>query len=428
MEKIIDVITEKMVPIAEKLNKIKFLQSLAEAMMSIMSVTMVGAFACLFAFIDIGGWQDFLAEHAYISSFFMNVQSVTITIIAFYTLLALPYIYSEKLDLKNKLSVMILTVAGFLCLTPVELYASIPMEWLGHKGLFSVILVGFLVPRICKLCLDHNVTIKMPAGVPRAIESTFATLIPAFIVCFPLCLLGRFLQTTEFMSFHNVIYTLIQAPLREVGNTLPVLILMEMMSTLAMFCGIHGTSVTTWYTPLQTAVTQENLAAFTAGEPLPNIIIDGFTNTITIGGIGATLALAIVMLIVVKSKRYKEINKIAFIPQIFNISEPYLFGIPIMLNPILFLPYIGGVLFNCFSSYILVSTGIIARFTGVTVAWTVPSFIKCFLTCSVPWQGLALCLFNLAIDCLLWLPFIRILDKQALKEEAEGIEADADAV
>ena len=422
MQKFIDKVTEIMVPISEKVQNNKFLSALSEAMMTLLAVTMVGAFGCLFAFLDIGGYQAFLAQHAWIKDLFKNIQSVTLTIISLYVIVTFSYNYSGKIGLKNPMATAVLSLAAFLCLTPVQPYASIPMEWFGHKGLFSAMIVGWAVPHIVRFFQKNNITIKMPAGVPRAIEASFATLIPALVICVVFMGINRYFQTTSVGSFHNIIYTIIQAPFKNVGGTLPVLIIMEMMSTLAMFMGIHGSSVTTWYTPIQTALTQENLEAYTNNQPLPNIIIDGFTNTITIGGIGATLALVFVVTLVVRSKRYKEVNRVALVPQIFNICEPYLFRLPIMLNPILFIPYIGGVLFNCFSSYILVRLGIIARFTGISVAWTVPSFIKTFLTCSVPWQGLALCLFNLAIDCLMWVPFLKIMDNQALKEEAEAQE------
>lgn len=191
-----------------------------------------------------------------------------------------------------------------------------------------------------------------------------------------------------------------------------------------MFCGIHGSSAVAWMTPIATAAAQENLAAYTAGEPLPNIIAGAFENCILIGGIGATLGACIVMLVFAKSKRYKQVSRIAIVPQIFNIGEPFLFGVPVMLNPLLFIPYMGGVLVNTLIVYFAVSTGLVARFTGVTIPWTLQGILGGLLGCEVPWQGALLQFFVLIIDMVIWYPFIKLIDKQALSDEAKAKELE----
>ncbi len=419
MSSIIEKVTDFVSVLAEKITKFKFLMALAETMQALLGITMIGAFACLFAFIDIPVWTTFLAAHPAVKVFFMTVQFATLSIISLYVLLLCTYQYAEKLEIKEKLLTVPAALATFLLLTPLTLYQNIPTTWFGHAGMFSAMLVSFLVPRTIKLFLDKGITIKMPAGVPRIVEGMFAVLIPSFLLCTVAGVIGQLMLQTEIGSVHNLIYTVIQAPLQKVGLSFPIYLFGQVASTLFMFCGIHGSTATTWLTPLMTAAAQENIAAWTAGLPIPNMIADGgFQNCITIGGIGATLGLGILMAIVPKSRRYKQLGRMALIPQIFNIGEPLLFGIPIMLNPLLFIPYMGGVIINTFTVYISVSLGIVAPFTGLTVAWTLPSPIKAFLGCSVPWQGLALCLVNLAIDMVIWFPFVKMIDKQALEEEA----------
>ncbi|NMC45496.1 MAG: PTS sugar transporter subunit IIC [Chloroflexi bacterium] len=417
MDKFLDKIQKFVVPLSEKISSIKFLRALAETMMVIMPVTVVGSFACLFAFIDFVPWQNFLTANPTVKMIFMNTQSWTLSIIALYVILILPYRYAEHLEIKEKINVVPLAVASFLLLTPTELYTSIPSEWLGHQGMFSAMIIGYIVTRTCKFFLDKKITIKMPAGVPKFVENTFTVLIPGAVVILVSAVVGQLLSKTAIGNFHNIIYTVVQLPLKGVGLSFPSLLLEEILMTLFMFCGIHGTVAGTYMTPILTAANVENLAAFTAGEPLPNIITTGFQHSIQAGGIGATLGLAILLVVFAKSERFKKLGGLAIVPQIFNIGEPLLFGIPIMLNPILFIPYMGGVIVNTFIAYYSVYFGIVGRFTGVDVSWTLPMGLNGFLACSKPIQGMLLQLVLVVVDMLIWYPFVKIIDKQALAEE-----------
>lgn len=420
MEKLMEKISGFVEPLAEWVHKMKFLNALAEAMQVLLPITVIGSFACLFAFIDLGPWQAFLAANPMILTAFMNAQSWTLSSIAFYVVLVLPYLYAKRLEMKEPLSCVPLAIAAFLLLTPTQLYTAIPADWLGHKGMFTAFLVVYLVVRFVKLCEDHNITIKMPAGVPHYIEATFAVLIPAFIIVVGCSLAGQALTATSFGSIHQLIYTFIQTPLSNLGTGFFGLLITELMMTLAMFCGIHGSSVVPFMDALAIAACEQNAAAIAAGLPIPNIYSYGLLNTIQMGGIGATLGLAILLLVLAKSKRYRQLIKVAFVPQIFNIGEPLLFGLPIMLNPLLFIPYIGGVIVNTCVAYGAVAFGLIARFTGVNPSWTVPGILQGILTNSVPWQGALLQVVIILIDMAIWYPFVKIIDRQACKEEAEA--------
>lgn len=420
MEKLMEKISGFVEPLSEWVHRMTFLNALAEAMQLLLPITVIGSFACLFAFVDIGPWQAFLGVNPMILTAFMNAQSWTLSSIAFYVVMVLPYLYAKRLEMKEPLSCVPLAIAAFLLLTPTQLYTAIPTDWLGHKGMFTAFLVVYLVVRFIKLCEDHNITIKMPAGVPHYIEATFAVLIPAFILIFGCSLIGQLLATTSYGSIHQLIYTFIQTPLSNLGTGFIGLLITELMMTLAMFCGIHGSSVVPFMDALAIACCEENAVAIAAGLPIPNIYTFGLLNTIQMGGIGATLGLAILLLIFSKSKRYRQLIKVAFVPQIFNIGEPLLFGLPIMLNPLLFIPYVGGIIVNTCVAYGSVYFGLIARFTGVNPSWTVPGILQGILTNSVPWQGALLNIVIILIDMVIWYPFVKIIDKQACQEEADA--------
>jgi PTS system cellobiose-specific IIC component len=347
----------------------------------------------------------------------MNAQSWTLSIIALYTVIVLPYLYAKRLGMEEPLATIPLNLAAYLLLTPTELYTSIPSTWLGHAGMFSVFIITFLVVRFIKICQDHNVTIKMPQGVPHYIEATFAVLIPAAIIVFACSLIGQLMTNTSYGSIHQMIYTFIQTPLMGIGTSFIGLLVTEIMMTLAMFCGIHGSSVAPYADALQIAANEQNAAALAAGEAIPNIYGTGLLNSIQAGGIGATLGFCIIMVIFAKAKRYKQLSRIAIIPQIFNIGEPLLFGVPIMLNPLLFIPYMGGVIMNTIVSYGAIALGIVSRCNGVNPSWTMPYLLQGLLTFKVPWQGFLLQVVILIMDMAIWYPFFKIIDKQAVAEE-----------
>ena len=174
---------------------------------------------------------------------------------------------------------------------------------------------------------------------------------------------------------------------------------------------------------LQMSANEANAAALAAGEALPNIYGTGLLNSIQMGGIGATLGLAIVLFFFAKSKRYKQLARVAIVPQIFNIGEPLLFGIPIMLNPMLFIPYMGGVIVNTCVAYFAMWSGLVGRPNGVNPSWTMPGVVQGLLGISTPVQGAILQVLIILIDMAIWFPFVKLIDKQALEEENETAEA-----
>ena len=133
---------------------------------------------------------------------FMNTHSWTLAIIALYVVIVLPYRYAAQMDMKEAANTVPITLGTFLLLTPTQLYTAIPTEWLGHRGMFTALLIGFLVPRLLKLFVDKKWTIKMPAGVPKYVTDTFAVLIPAFIILFGASVLARIFEGTSFGSIH----------------------------------------------------------------------------------------------------------------------------------------------------------------------------------------------------------------------------------
>ncbi|MDO4377949.1 MAG: PTS transporter subunit EIIC [Erysipelotrichia bacterium] len=417
MENLVDKIATALTPVANKIANIKFLQALTKTFQAVIPITMIGAFACLFAWIPINVWQEFLAAHTRVLYTFYTIQSLTLSIIALYVLIFLSYLYAKTLEIKNPIIVVPVTVASFLMITPTELFASIPSQWLGYSGMFSAFIVTWVSVRLVKLCLDKRIIIRMPRGVPEFVEAAFAIFIPAAISIALFAVVGILMSGTSYGSLHQFIYTMLQAPLANVTDSYLGLLLSYTVSSLACFCGIHAESVTPHISMFVLTFDAENLAAYSAGLPLPHVFSTAVSSNIYIGGMGATLGLGVLLCLVAKSQRYKKLSRVAIVPQVFNIAEPLLFGLPIMLNPIAFIPYILTIMVNTTIAYWVVASGIFARAVSVSMSWTVPVVIQSALNFAKPWQGVLLNLTIMAIDMLIWYPFVKVLDRKALAEE-----------
>ena len=257
----------------------------------------------------------------------------------------------------------------------------------------------------------------MPKGVPPIVEDSFASLVPSLFVLIIAVILSVLFAKTSFGSFHNLIYTLIQVPLSGFGLSLPSYVIMQITTTLLMFCGIHGNTVFAAFMPLTMAASAENLAALAAGETLPHIITGSFSVFCQPGGIGATFGLAFLLMFRAKSKRLRTLGKLSFIPAIFGINEPMIFGIPILLNPLLFIPYVLNPIICTVLSYVAIATGIVPRLSGTEVNWTMPQFVSGFLAQGP--QAVILQIVLVAITTLIWIPFFRMVDKKIADEEVE---------
>jgi PTS system cellobiose-specific IIC component len=418
MEKFIASLQKGLMPVANKITGNKFMSALGRTFQLLLPVIMIGSFACLGAFLDIPFWQKFVTSTG-LQFILMTIQSLTLSIIALYVVIILPYQYGQLLEL-NPMSSSAISLMAFLLLTPHELYTNIPTQWLGFPGLFGAIIVAWLVPQFIRLLIKKHIYIRMPEGVPSIVEDSFASIVPALFVTLIAVVLSWILSKTPFGNFHNIIYTIIQAPLKGLGLSLPGYLLMQIVSTLLMFCGIHGNVTFALYIPLTMAASAENLAALAAGQPLPNIITGSFSVLCQPGGIGGTLGLAFMLAFVAKSKRLRTLGRISVIPAIFGINEPLIFGIPILLNPLLFIPYVLSPIVCTILSYSVIAVGIVPRLSGTEINWTMPQIISGFL--AQGWKTAVLQVVLIAITSIIWFPFFKIVDKQISAEE--GLSAE----
>lgn len=417
MKKLVEKIQKILGPVSAKLQKLKFLMAISETMQLLLPVIIIGSFGCLLAFLGIPAWQNFLTANPVLKTIFMNMQSWTMSILSVYIVIALPYLYAVKLGLDTPISASILTFASFMLLTMPTPYAAIETTWLGHAGMFSAFIIAWLVTRLIKLMIDKKITIKLPESVPEIISSAFATLIPGAVVIVLSAAIGQGFAATKYGTIHQLLYTVIQTPLQKIGLSYGGLLAFDMVATISMFCGIHGTSTTAWFSPLLQSASAANLEAYAAGTAMPYIVDKGMSDLTKIGGIGSTLAVVLLILLIARSKRLRQVSRVAIVPQLFNINEPVLFGLPIMLNPLCFIPYVLGQFVSTTGIYVAVATGFIGHSNGTQVSWTIPPFISTALTNTTPVRAVLFQLFLLVLIMLIWYPFVKMMDRQYVAEE-----------
>lgn len=305
----------------------------------------------------------------------------------------------------------------------VFLRGGLPLGWVGAKGIFIGIICAISAVHIYSFAERRGWTIKMPDGVPPTVVQSFAALIPAGLVMtvfFAINLIFGFFKTDVF----TIVFKFLQLPLMNLGDTLGAMVIAYIFLHLFWFFGINGGSVVgAVFNPILQTLTAENLEFFKTGVGQGHIINQQFQDLYaTFGGCGSTLSLVIAMLLFCKSKRIKELGTLSLIPGIFGINEPIVFGLPIVLNPLMLIPFMIVPTINIVISYIAMALKLVPITNGINIPWTTPVVISGFLATN--WVGALLQAALLALGVLIYMPFIKIMDKQYLTEEAKGIEDD----
>lgn len=406
--------------INEKLDKLVFLKILTSGLTMILPVIIVGAFSSLFANFPVNAYQQFIADTGIKSILALGGQFST-NIISLIAVMSITYCYVNRMELPAIIP-SIIALLTFLVITPlgtIDETTFISFEWLGSAGFFVAILTAFAVGFIYTKMVKNNLVLKMPDSVPTMVSQSFVSLFPSAVIIF-LAMIVRFVfNLTPFGSIHNVIFTLIQKPVTNLGNSIFALIIITLLSRLLWMIGIHGMLVLmpillTVFMPLDL----QNLEAFNNGVPLPNIVGLAFWILCTsIGGGGATLGLNLLMASRSKSEQYKTLGKLALPSGVFGINEPLIYGVPIVFNALYALPYIFAPIINLIIGYFVIKSGIAPAPSGASIlGMPIPIFFVGLIEGS--WKLGVLQIFFLFLDTLIYYPFFKAADEALFKKEA----------
>lgn len=430
-----------LVPLAEAIGKNKYLVSIRDGFLITTPILIAGSIFLLigeFPWPALNEWMGSIIVDqktgANLTSFIEKPAGATFSIMAIFAVIAIAYSFAKQMK-TNKIFGSATAVMSWLLLMPYsidgvtkiggkELAVSlegIPLNWVGAKGIFIGIIVSFLAIHIYAFIEKKGWVIKMPPGVPPTVVESFAALIPAMFVMiffFLINLMLGFLGTNAF----QVIFDILQTPLVHLGGTLSALLIAFLFNGLFWFFGINGGAVVgAVYGPVLATLSLENIEFFKNGVGSPNIVNEQFYELFVVyGGAGSTLSLIIAMLFFCKSKRITELGKLALIPGIFGINEPIIFGLPMVLNPVMVLPFLLIPIFNILVGYTSMAMKLVPITNGVTIPWTTPPVISGFL--ATDWRGAVLQIILIIIGIFLYMPFIKAMDKQYLADEANAVE------
>lgn len=430
-----DKIEEPLMSVGEKLNNNKILQILRDAFMLAFPLTIFGSITLIIA--NFPFLANMIGEEAAatLNAMLGPASTATMSIATVFMCIGIGYYFSKDKGCDPIFGGAI-ALAAFILVTPMEV-AHVTEEGatimvsnvldinrLGARGMFVGMIGSFLAAFLYCWTTKKNWTIKMPDSVPPAVSKSFSALIPACLTLTVFLLVRIGFEFTPWTNIHDFIYEVVQAPLTSLGSTLGATIVAIFAVQLLWFFGLHGQIiVNSVLDPIWNALTLENLTAFQAGAEIPNIVTKQFIEifTVGIGGSGMTLAAVIILAFFCKHKQLKQVGRLALPAGCFNVNEPVIYGLPIVLNPTIVIPWILAPIINVCIVYFAMASGLVPYTTGITVPWTTPIFISGMLATNSFMGGL-IQLVEFAVVFICWLPFLKTMDRQMQKDYPEEVE------
>ncbi|MGL5153019.1 MAG: PTS sugar transporter subunit IIC [Clostridium sp.] len=424
LDKFTNLLDEKFSGPMTKLAEQKHLRAVRDGIIATLPLIIVGSFFLIIAFPPLPetwGITAFLKENA---AKILLPYRMTMYIMTLYATFGIGYSLSKSYKLDGVSGGILSTIAFMLTLTPQVVEGmgfAMPMANMGGGGMFVGILVSIFAVEILRFTTKHNLNIKMPEQVPPAVARSFESLTPTAIV---ILVMGGI---TYFLNFdwHSMIAKVV-SPLVTATDTLPSVLILILLVTFFWAFGIHGVSIVgSIARPLWLQLLDGNSAALAAGEQLPHIAAEPFFQWfIWIGGSGCTIGLVVAMVLVGKSKYGRTLGKSALAPSIFNINEPVIFGFPVVLNPILIVPFIITPMVCATIAWFATKLGMVGAVT-VTAPWTLPGPIGAFLATNGDIRASILNILLIILSILIYLPFVKMYDNKLLEEEQAEEKAQA---
>lgn len=447
MSNFVDKWQARLMPIANKVGNQKFLVALRDSFIGTMPVIMTGSFALMLnAFLsDLPGqfgwtWITSAFQWLIDINWLVFKGSIPIVVLLFLFTFGVNIARIYKTDKVSAglvaVASYVITIGGSITKTfelasnsqavgkaveklpefkltgnslAVTLNSVIPGDQISARGYFTAILIGFVsVIIFCKV-MNRNWTIKLPDSVPPAIMKPFLSIIPAAIAMYVIGIATYIFNTVTGELMINWIYKVLQAPLLSMSQSFWAVLLIVFLNKIFWFFGLHGGNVLAPVMASLFGVTMlANLEAFQAGQSIPYMWTDNsFGAFVWFDAIGVAIAI----LWQAKNKHYREVAKLGIFPMIFNIGEPVMYGLPIVLNPIMFIPYIVTPLLMVTVSYWATAWGLVAPVTQ-NVTWVMPPVLYGFFATAFDWRAIVLSLINIAISTIVYLPFVKMADKQ----------------
>lgn len=365
----------------------------------------------------IPGWEKYLGDIGVADYLWKGVDS-SFGLLGLVASFGIAYFMARQYKVDG-IPAGIVSLSSFITVTPFitgEAGAGMPTAFMASKGLFVAMILGLINGYIYQWFINHNIQIKMPDGVPPAVSKSFSAIIPGAVTIVGWLIVYATLDKLSLPNFHEIAQVALGGPLGLLGNNVIGLLILIFLNSSFWFVGLHGGNVVNAVMkPLWLANLDANKVAYQTGETLPNIFTSVFMdNFVFIGGGGATIGLVLALGYLAHkkkaSKQLKTLAPITVIPGLFNINEPAMFGVPIVLNILLLVPFILAPMFNLLVAWGAMASGLVPL-TYTDPGWTMPPVISGLLaTGSI--SGSLLQIVLIVLDVLLYLPFVIAIEKR----------------
>lgn len=413
------------------------LTALKNGMMYTIPFIISGAFFLLLTSLPVQSWAKWMTNTGLVP-YFSQAYSFSFASMSIWAVAGIAYEWA-KAEKVPPLPAAFVSLAGFLITmkptTPIidnsgkiliknvtELSGIIDKTWLGGQGMIAAIIVGLITGWIYTWFVKNKITIRLPDQVPANVSNSFIALIPAFVITTFWMIVYMVFDHFYHTSLVEWIYKTLQTPLQGVTDSFSGVVIISLLLSLLWLLGVHGSAIIMGImSPILLSNSSANAALLKSGKTITaangghiftQALFDQFG---VVTGAGLTFGIVIYLVFFAKSAQLKGLGKLEAIPSIFNINEPLLFGLPIVLNPILALPFILTPLLSMTLTYAAIKFGILPYFNGLYVPWTMPPIFSGFIVGG--WKIALWQTFVLIASFFIYLPFIHKLDQILLSKE-----------
>ena len=414
---------EKVLKFAEKLGTEVHLKSIRDGFLSTIPFLVLSGFMVFFSYVLFAEGGAFAsALPASLVAGITTICNKTINggqnILSLLMVILVSYNLARYKNYQNPLTPALVSLGALFILMPSE----IGYGTMGTSGMFVCLMTALLVTEgFMFLNKQSWLKLKIKGNVPPAIIEAFNSMFIIIILELVVSIVSFMCVSLSGLEVHDFINKVIQAPLVGVATSLPAFLLyFGVGQCLLYFFGIHPAGIINpIFEPMLMVAIEENNAAWIAGKEIPNIISLPFRDVYgTLGGIACTLGLLIAIFIASKRKDLKDIAKVSLPTSLFNINEPVLFGVPIVFNPILFIPFCFTTTIIYIVAYVATALGLVSRLVVFTT-WSTPIFLSGYMASGGDFRNVILQVICLGIAVLTYLPFVKLMNKQEVSYQAD---------
>ncbi|NDL65639.1 PTS sugar transporter subunit IIC [Acerihabitans arboris] len=425
----VGVIERHITPMAGRVGQQKHIIAIRDGFLAALPFMIIGSFMLVFIFPPFSpdtqwrfarGWLDFSVRYR---DRLMLPFNLSMGVMTFFISVGIGASLGKHYKLDPIMTGLLSFMAFLLVAAPYH-DKQISAAYFSGQGIFTAIITAIYASEMYAWLKRRNVTIRLPKEVPTGVARSFEVLIPVVVIVATLHPLNLLVEHYTGMIIPEAIMQLL-APLVSASDSLPTMLLSVLICQILWFAGIHGALIVTgimnpfWMTNLAL-----NQSALAAGAPLPHIYLQGFwDHYLLIGGVGSTLPLAF-LLLVSRSVHLRTIGRMGVVPSFFNINEPILFGTPIIMNPVMFLPFTLVPMINATFAWTATKLGWVSQVVQLT-PWTTPAPVGASWAANWTLSPVIMCLFCMLMSAVMYYPFLKAYERTLLRKQAESQTADA---